>query len=274
MSRAGNVELSADEFERIAVLVKSLTGMNYQHGKETLVRQRLGTRLRELNKNSFHDYIDYVESEKSQQEMVRLLDLLTTNKTSFFRENQHFEFLAKNWIPEMEKKKPSKIRMWSSACSSGQEPYSMAMHLHEKLSKKLLSKVKILATDLSTEILSSARRGVYPESIVNQLDDRRKSTFMKKGQGSPPLYQVKEAVRKMVHFSRLNLIGDWPMNGPFDVIFCRNVMIYFDKETQERLVNRFWSLLPEGGYLLIGHSESLSGTKHPFKYIQPAVWQK
>ena len=174
----------------------------------------------------------------------------------------------------MEKKKPSKIRMWSSACSSGQEPYSMAMHLHEKLSKKLLPKVKILATDLSTEILSSARRGVYPESIVNQLDDRRKNTFMKKGRGSPPLYQVTEAVRKMVHFSRLNLIGDWPMKGPFDVIFCRNVMIYFDKETQERLVNRFWKLLPEGGYLLIGHSESLSGTTHPFKYIQPAVWQK
>ncbi|MBL4636651.1 MAG: protein-glutamate O-methyltransferase [Kofleriaceae bacterium] len=267
-------ELARAEFERIAVMIKSQTGMDYKPGKETLVRQRLANRLQALQKTSYGEYLDFVESESSKKEMTRFIDLLTTNKTSFFRENAHFEFLTEHWIPQVESESPRKLRLWSSACSSGQEPYSIAMHLSDKLSSKMLHRTRILATDLSTDILAKAQRGVYSADVAEELSEVQRSQYLEKSRGSSGNYRVKNTLRSHIHFAQLNLMERWPMRGPFDVIFCRNVMIYFDKPTQERLVNRFYDLLDEGGYLFIGHAESLSGTKHKYNYIKPAVWQK
>lgn len=267
-------QLKPDEFKRIAHLIKSITGMNYEKGKETLVKRRLASRLHALHKNSFSDYLDFVESEQSQKEMVHFIDVLTTNKTSFFRENEHFEFLSEEWIPKMEAASPPNLRLWSAACSSGQEPYSMAIHLTEKLSSTMLSRTRILATDLSTEMISVAKSGVYSDDVTDELSATRRSTFLEKRHGEAGRYRVRDSLRKLIQFQQLNLMGKWPTQGLFDVIFCRNAMIYFDKPTKENLVNRFYKMLAKGGYLLIGHAESLSGSEHPYTYIQPAVWQK
>jgi len=262
------------DFEKISQILYEYSGIRLTTGKEELVRSRLMKRLRALGIDSFRNYLRYIKEDRTSQELRVMIDSLTTNKTSFFREKQHFEYMRSQIIPTL-KNRASGVRLWSAGCSSGEEPYSIAMILQEEWPQIDFSSVRILATDISTRILSKARAGEYEKENLQDVPPSYLSKYFNLGSGNTTkIYRVKDNIKKMVHFARLNLMEEWPMKGPFDVIFCRNVMIYFDGATQARLIQRFRDLLIPGGHLLVGHSESLVANSCGFKYIQPATYIK
>lgn len=266
------IELDDKQFNKVCALVYRLSGIHLRQGKEALVKTRLMKRLRKLNIASFDDYINLIESKAGQSELGMMIDVMTTNKTSFFREQPHFDFLSKAILPGINK---NKIRIWSAACSSGQEAYSIAILLREKMPDVDFLDIRILATDISRRMLEEANEGVYDEDKMEGIAKEILCKYFSKIKSSSIVeYKVKDCVRKMISVASLNLLSNWPMKGPFDVIFCRNVMIYFDRPTQQKLVDRFWNILESGGYLFVGHSEGLSAVKHKFKYVQAAIYRK
>jgi len=273
-----SLELSEPQFNEISDLVKSLCGINLHDGKKELVKARLTKRLRKLNIRSFAEYMDLVRGDTSGAELTNMLDALSTNLTSFFRENEHFEYLANQILPTIVDRSAQtgrRLRIWSAGCSSGEEPYSIAITANEKIPNVQSWDAKILATDISTRVLARAAKGVYDADRIKTVSPQARSRYFECIETRPErLYRVTDSLRTMVHFARLNLMDRWPMQGPFDVIFCRNVMIYFDKATQGKLINRFYDLLAPGGTLFIGHSESLAGVKHQFRYAQPTIYQR
>ncbi len=271
-----DIEIDEKEYNYISTLIHNLCGINLHDGKKELVRARLSKRLRILGLGSFKQYIKYVEDDATKEEFSNMVDALSTNLTSFFREEKHFEFLRDNVIPEWSNNKTNQtIKIWSAGCSSGEELYTIAIVLHEAENLLKKKQVKILATDISSRMLEVARKAGYKKDRITKIPkDIQRKYFLKGDNGFSDHYLVKPVLRDMVTISRLNLLGGWPMKGKFDLIFCRNVMIYFDKPTQETLVNRYWDVLNPGGYLFIGHSESLTGVKHRFKYSQPTIYRK
>jgi chemotaxis protein methyltransferase CheR len=262
------------DFLKISQILYTIAGIRLTAGKEELVRSRLIKRLRALNLNDFHEYLNFVKQERTSQELHLMIDLLTTNKTSFFRENQHFEYMRNHILPNL-KKAGEGMRIWSAGCSSGEEPYSIAMLMLEEWPQQHCHNVRILATDISDRILTKARAGEYEKENLQDVPARYISKYFKMiSTASSKTYAVHDGVKKMIRFGRLNLMREWPMKGIFDVIFCRNVMIYFDSETQLRLVQRFRDFLAPGGHLLIGHSESLVKNSGGLKYVQPATYRK
>ncbi len=263
-------------FDRISALMYEISGVNLTDGKRELVRARIGKRLKATGWDTYGEYVDFVESQEGREELARMVDALTTNKTSFFRELPHFEYLRDTVLPHFANpRKP--LRIWSAGCSSGEEPYSVAILLRQVFQDLPRRDVRILATDLSQEMLARARKGVFDEQQTEGLPAKLRARFFQPVHGSASgtvRYRVQEEVRDMVKLAPLNLVGPWPMKGPFDVILCRNVMIYFDRATRERLVQRFTQLLPPGGHLMVGHSESLNGLAHDLQYVQPAVYRK
>jgi len=266
-----SLELTEKQFRKVSHIVYHLCGINLKDGKQALVRARLMKRLRALRLPDFDTYLRYVESRNGHQELSFLIDVITTNKTSFFREPEHFNYLRDNILPKLTNRR---LRFWTAACSSGEEPFSLGILLREYLSDIDFRDVKILATDISTKMLEKARTSVYGEEEVRHLPPLLLQKYFTRVREPPRSWQVKNDVRAIVRLARLNLMDTWPMKGPFDVIFCRNVMIYFDKPTQETLINRFWDFLGPGGYLFVGHSEGLSAISHKFRYIRPAVYRK
>ena len=265
-------DLSDRQFEKVSNIVYRECGITLKCGKEALVRARLTKRLRALKMEKFSEYFRYLESDSGREELGLMIDVMTTNKTSFFRERAHFDFLGETVLPTLSGRR---LRFWSAACSSGEEPFSLAMFLLEMMPGLGSQDVKILATDISPTILEKAGRATYEEGMLLGLPSTFiRKYFVKVGNRNSRTYQVSGDVRKMVKIARLNLLDPWPMKGPFTVIFCRNVMIYFDRQTQQRLVNRFWEILEPGGYLFVGHSEGMSGIKHKFRYVQPATYVK
>jgi chemotaxis protein methyltransferase CheR len=201
-----------------------------------------------------------------------MVDVLTTNKTNFFRESEHLDYLRNEIITGLGKEQ---IRIWSAGCSSGEEPYSIAITLCEAVPDIGKRDIKILATDISDRMMGQARQGLYDEETLKGMSLQLKHRYFEHAEaGISHRYRVVPQLQSMVRFAKLNLMEEWPMRGLFDVIFCRNVMIYFDKPTQEKLVKRFWSQLRAGGYLMVGHSESLTFMAHDYRYIKPAVYQK
>ena len=263
-------QMTTKQFEHLCRKVYDLCGINLKTGKEQLVHSRLSKRLFALKLDSFEEYFNLVESDPKGLELVWMIDSLTTNKTSFYREVQHFDFLRGEIIPQLKKKT---LRIWSAACSSGEEPYSIAILLREELPNFKTWDVKILATDISTRVLQKASEGVYDDEILKPVPAAWRQKYFAPEPGVKAS-RIAPSIREMVRFARLNLMEKFPMKGPFDIIFCRNVMIYFDKPTQEKLVQRYYDILAPGGYLMVGHSESLTGAAHSFKYIQPATYQK
>ncbi len=268
-----SVNLTDRQFDRISRMVQDLSGIHLHAKKKTLVQTRLAKRLRALGIAGFEEYLALVESPRGSRELGAMIDVLTTNKTSFFREETHFDFLRKTVVPGLTN---TRIRFWIAACSSGQEAISAAIVLREALAAPDARDVRILATDISSRVLEKASRGVYTENEMEGLDTARRAAWFS------PLdvrdgvrrHRVKPQVANMIHYARLNLMDRWPMKGPFDVIFCRNVMIYFERATQQRLIDRFWHYLGTGGYLFVGHSEGLSGITHRLKYVCPATYMK
>jgi chemotaxis protein methyltransferase CheR len=264
--------LDRRQFHRISDLVYRASGIHLAAGKEALVRSRLMKRLRTLGIERVEEYLALIDSAEGASEVACLIDVMTTNKTSFFREVEHFHYLRDRILPGVT---AARVRFWSAACSSGEEPYSLAMLICEHLPGGEARDVRILATDISRRMLEKARGAFYPESAAAPLRRTAYGKYLLPAtRGGEKGWMVAPAVRGRVHFAHLNLMEPWPMKGPFQVIFCRNAMIYFDRPTQQELVNRFWDFLEPGGHLFVGHSEGLSGIRHPFRYVRPAVYQK
>ncbi len=271
-------ELTDIDFEKISRLVYEQSGINLHKDKKELVKARLGKRLREGKFGSFRDYYRYVTTKKGVNELVAMIDSISTNLTSFFREENHFHKL-REVVPEMMKAAGNgrcvpNLRLWSAGCSTGEEPYSLAITLKEAIKNRNCN-LKILATDISTRTLRTAVDGVYPKEKTKKIPPLLLRKYFQIGQGRwDRYYRVKKDLKDSVEFMKFNLMEIPAFNDSFDIIFCRNVMIYFDKETQDSLVNRFYECLKEKGYLFVGHSESLTGLAHQFKYIEPSVYRK
>jgi chemotaxis protein methyltransferase CheR len=230
-----------------------------------------------LGLKDFGEYLDVVRSDASGGELTSMLDALCTNLTGFFREPAHFAYLAEHVVPACAKRSTSnrRLRIWSAGCSTGEEPYSIAMAALGAAIDPSGWDIGVLATDLSTKALLTAKKGVYSADRVEAVPAYLRARCFDLVQRRPEkLYRVGQEVRDLIHFARMNLTGPWPMEGPFDVIFCRNVMIYFEPETERQLVERFWQLLAPGGLLMIGHSESLATLRDRFRYVQPTVYRK
>lgn len=264
-------ELTPTQFARITGMLYDHSGIRMREGKEGLVRARLAKRLRALNLSDYDAYLSYVEKEPDRTEFAEMIDVLTTNKTSFLRESSHFDFLRDEVFPTLS----GPVRLWSAGCSSGEEPYTLAMLMQETFENAAARDVRVLATDISHRVLATAKAGSYSAEIMADVPAAwLKRYWTRRTDGGRDVYEASAALRKLVHFAKLNLMEKWPMQGPFDAILCRNVMIYFDKGTQQKLVERYHALLKPGGYLFVGHSESLTGLAHRFKYVQPAVYVK
>lgn len=265
-------ELSSEQFGRVAALLYDHCGIAMRPGKEGLVRARLAKRMRKLSIPDFASYLDLVGDGASNPEFGEMVDALTTNKTSFLREHAHFDFLRDHVLPTL----GDNVRVWSAGCSSGEEAYTLGMILLDANMLHPDRDTRILATDISQRMLTAARAGVYSSEIMSDVpaDWQRRYWTRVPSSDETGAYSATPALRESVRFAPLNLMDHWPMRGPFDAIFCRNVMIYFDKQTQQRLVERFWALLRPGGFLFVGHSESLTGTSHRFRYVQPAVYER
>jgi len=271
--------LKDSEFEKFSRYVYDKCGINLHDGKKELVKARLGKILRQRDFRSFSQYYDYVVNDKSGNELILLLDSISTNLTYFFREPQHFDFLRSKALPEIIKMKMSSrnncLRFWSAGCSSGEEAYSIAIAVSEIFNNREDWQTKILATDLSTKVLATAHNGEKKKKKIESIPYELRRRYFQKGDNRwKGYFRVKQEVRKKISFERLNFMEEFYFNVPFDVIFCRNVMIYFDNPTKEALIGKFFQNLSNGGYLFAGHAESLTGLKHPFKYIQPSVYQR
>jgi chemotaxis protein methyltransferase CheR len=226
-----------------------------------------------LGLDAFGPYVERVTSGADPAETAAMLDALTTNKTSWWRERQHFDLLEQ-LAPQLLDERKS-LTVWSAGCSTGEEPHTIAMVLAMTLGERAAANTRVLATDLSTRVLEKAKAGRYDADEMDGVPSTALTKYFTKGRdGQRETCEVVPAIRRTINFAQLNLMGPWPMKGPFDVIFCRNVMIYFDKPTQGRLIERYWELLRPGGYLFIGHSESLTGLTHRFTYQAPAVYRK
>jgi len=243
-----------------------------REGKEGLVRARLVKRLRQLGLTDFGEYLEFIDRDASRGEFLEMVDALTTNKTNFFREPSHFEFLESEILPAM----TGAVRIWSAGCSTGEEPYTLAMLLNDNVPNATQRDIRILATDISHRVLGAARAGMFAEEAMAGVPVEMLGKYWVRRTAADRrvTFEAVPSLRRLIHFARLNLMEYWPMQGPFDFIMCRNVMIYFDKETQQRLVERLWAMLRPGGYLFVGHSESLTGLTHRFRYVRPAIYTK
>lgn len=273
-------DLTRKEYERIRKLVYAKSGINLGDQKMQLVRARLGKRVRQGGFRTFDAYLHHVESDPTGEELCNLLDAISTNTTHLFREMRHFVLLreiVKGWADSREWRSQHKtLRIWSAGCSSGEEPYSIAMLVHDALGNPPVVPIKILATDLSTQVLSRAQLGIYDAHRVGTVPaDLRHRYFQKVIHDDQACLQVIPEVRRLITFARFNLMmTTFPFRNGFNVVFCRNVMIYFDRPTQTALVNRIAQTLHPGGYLMIGHSESLNGIQHPLSYVEPTVYRR
>lgn len=269
-------EFTDRDFSFLRDLVGEHTGISLGDHKRQLVYGRLTRRLRQLHIASFSEYCTYVE-QNTDDEISEIVNAITTNLTSFFRENHHFEHLAGTALPDRMALNSSsrRLRIWSAGCSTGEEPYSIAMTLRDSVPELASWDARILATDIDSNVLERASSGVYPDERVRDMDDKRAKRWFRKGAGANAgKVRVDERLQSLINFRQLNLMETWPMRGPFDVIFCRNVVIYFDKPTQKELFNRYADLLAPNGYLYVGHSETLHKICDRFKLIGRTIYQK
>lgn len=272
----GELALSDREFGRVKARVYAEAGISLSDAKRTLVVSRLSKIVRALELPSIDSYLDHLERSGSAADGQAFINALTTNLTRFYREDHHFEHLIGYVRGLMERggrstgaQKP-RLRLWSAGCSTGQEPYTMALCLLDALPELRRWDFRILATDIDTAVIEKASIGVYSEAELNGLSSQRARLLERPGDGT---IRVPMAARAVVTFKPLNLMVDWPMRGPFDAIFCRNVAIYFDKQTQAALFNRLGKLLAPGGFLYIGHSENLGTSAAGFKLVGKTIYQ-
>ena len=263
------------EFEQLSAFIKANYGIYLKHEKTTLVIGRLQNVLIQNGFKSFSEYYNYLIHDKTGTAVSTLLDKITTNHTFFMREADHFTYFGEVVLPYMIQNNSERdLRIWCAGCSSGEEPYTLAMIVDEFLGKdKLFWDAKILATDISNKVLEEAKKGIYSTKEMDTLPNKWKLSYVTKQDSERSVFNDK--LRNEVIFRKFNLMENvFPFKKKFHVIFCRNVMIYFDEKTKNTLVNKYYDLLVPGGYLFIGHSESLNREETRFKYVQPAVYRK
>ncbi|HEY4198997.1 MAG TPA: protein-glutamate O-methyltransferase [Devosiaceae bacterium] len=273
----GEFPLSEREFKRIQARVYAVAGISLSEAKRTLVVSRLSKTVRTLGLTSFDDYVDYLEHQGSAADGQNFVNALTTNLTRFFREDHHFAHLSSH-VRELIARRPRvgpdgkpRLRIWSAGCSTGQEPYTIALSLLSEFPELRRWDFRILATDIDTNVVAKAATGLYPDNELSGLTPARAALFEKAGAG---MIGIPAAARELVSFKQLNLIADgWPMRGPFDAVFCRNVAIYFDKPTQGRVFARLGAMLAPEGFLYIGHSENLGTGAEGFRLVGKTIYQ-
>ena len=266
--------MSPPDLSAFQKILYEKSGIVLPNSKQALVESRVTRRLRALNMDSFGMYLKFLQEDQSGEEMVQLIDVISTNITKFFREPDHFELLdstLEKWADQGMKH----CRIWSAACSTGEEPYTMAMTVHKHVLKNRMD-LKILATDISTRVLAHAQAGVYDQDRLVTVPDPLKIKYFRPQAGSgAERYAVSDQLKKMIMFHRLNFtVFPYPIKGMFDVIFCRNAMIYFDRNLRTKMVTEFARLLKPGGYLLVGHSETLIGIENTYETVRPSVYRR
>ncbi len=276
MAEGREFEFSDENFERVRQFVSENTGIVLTDKKKDMVYGRLSKRVRKGGFGSFDAFCNALESGDAEEQDF-MINAITTNLTAFFRENHHFEYLAETLIPELVEKKGQnkRLRIWSAGCSTGEEPYSIAMILKEYLPDFDEWDVKILATDLDANVVAHGKAGIYREDRITGLPDERIKRWFRRGRGEQSdRVKVSSELQQMISFKRLNLLHEWPMNGPFDLMFCRNVVIYFDKETQKGLFDRYADILAPDAHMFIGHSETLYKVTTRFDSLGHTIYQK
>lgn len=269
----GEFVFTEADFKKIAAMVHGQAGIVLTEGKANLVYSRLAKRLRLIGLRTFREYCELIESDDGKDERQAMIAAMTTNVTRFFREPHHFEYLKNQVLPKLVERarKGGRVRLWSAACSSGEEPYSIAMTLLDLLPEAPKLDVRILATDIDTNMLAKGRNGVYGGTALSSIPTQYHKFLNKTRQSED--FQVGETAMSLVRFNELNLLGSWPMRGKFDTIFCRNVMIYFDEDTQNRIWSKFAESLMPHGSLCIGHSERIMLDTLPFELVAQTTYR-
>jgi chemotaxis protein methyltransferase CheR len=266
--------LTSEEFASFRALVYKHAGIALAPGKRYLVQARLTRRLRDLGLSTFAEYRHHLETDPNGGELTRFINAMTTNKTDFWREPHHFTHLAKH----LKAREPAerRLRFWSAACSTGEEPYTLAMTLLETLDAPTAWDIRILASDIDTDVLTHAQAGVYREDQLGAEGRARLSRFFLRGKGAQAgTVRVKDPVRALITFRRINFLDEpWPIRARFDAIFCRNVLIYFDRSTQQRVLGRLVEHMKEDGILFLGHSETAHGLVTTLRPVGPTIYQR
>ena len=273
-----HASLTTRDFSRLSSFIYDTCGIKMPEVKKTMLESRLQKRLRALGMRSFSQYCDYLFSSTGmEQELVQMLDMVTTNKTDFFREPDHFDYLTQKVLPDWCARHPgARLSIWSAGCSSGEEPYTLAMVLSEFALSYPGFDFQILATDISTRVLEKAKSAIYPEALVEPVPlSLKKKYLLRSKDRSSGVVRIVPQLRDKVRFRRLNFMDeDFGMREQLDIIFCRNVIIYFDRPTQERLLQRFHRQMKSGAFIFMGHSETLSGLNVPLTSVFPTVYRK
>lgn len=272
----GMCRISDSEFAWLRDLIHAHTGIALSQHKRALLCSRLGKRLRHHGLHRFADYYHLLtENDPGGAELVEMVNAITTNKTDFFREPHHFRFLETHLYPRARQRRPTYLRLWSAGTASGEEAYTLAMTLRAAFPAESGADIRILATDIDTHVLEHAAHGVYTEEQAARIPPALLHRYFRRGLGANAGHvKTKPELQKLIRFRHLNLMDDpWPMHGPFDAIFCRNVIIYFDRDTQRQLIARFVRLLRPGGYLVLGHSESIHDPGAGLLHVGQSVYQ-
>ncbi len=278
-SRTGSAGLSERDFARLSAFIERHCGIRMPIAKKTLLESRLSGRVRELGMKGFSEYCDHVLGGHSAEELVHMVDKVTTNKTDFFREPQHFEVLVRQALPALAERHGAgdrrELRVWSAGCSTGEEPYTLAMVLSEVAAPGPKLRFQVLATDLSTRVLRHAQAALYQESQVQPVPLELRRKYLLRSMTDAEVVRVGPRLRSLVRFRQVNLLDhDYGIRPPVDVIFCRNVFIYFERKTQQDILRRFGQSLAPGGFLFLGHSETINGLDVPFDQVAPTVYRR
>ena len=278
ISKIFDAKLTDSQFERLSKFIHTEYGIKMPPAKKIMLQSRLQKRLRELRIDSFKDYVEYVFSKNGHTEIIHMMDVVSTNKTDFFREPTHFDFLQQIVLPDFVNNPRSNknIKIWSAGSSSGEEAYTIAIVLSEFLKNYPGFDFSIFGSDISTRILQTASDGIYSESRVTMMPYELKRKYLLKSKDNvKKLVRISEKLRSKVKFSRINFMdATYPVSETFDIIFCRNVLIYFDRETQESVINKLCKHLKPQGYFFLGHSESITGISVPLDHIKPTIFRK
>lgn len=270
-----NLEISQDEYTKISTYIKNNYGISLSEKKRIFIISRLGNIIKTNGFNNINDYFDHIQKDKTGNLVIEMINKLTTNYTYFYREEKHFEYMKNIVLPSLIKKEAlsKDMRIWSAGCSTGEEPYTLQMIIKDVLREGYTSwNTDILATDISTNALDKAQEGVYSNEALDKMLPEWKDKYFKRVDDDNSI--VTKEIKNRIIFKRFNLMDSFPFKKRLHVIFCRNVMIYFDAETKNRLVNKFYEVLEPGGYLFVGHAESIDRNASRYNYIQPAVYRK
>ena len=278
MTRIIEQKLSTADFIKITTFVRNYSGIQLLDRKKLMVEGRLRKRLRQLNIQTYKEYTNLVLSKEGKDEVINLIDVITTNKTDFFREQVHFDYLVKTILPKLIKLgvgRSRPLRIWSAGCSSGEEPYSIAMLLNEWNETHPPIDFEIIATDISISVLEKAKKALYTEREVEPIPIHLRKKYLKRSLSDPNIVKIAESVTNKISFGLLNFNNKaYLLPAQMDIIFCRNVLIYFDKTSQQTIINKFCILLVADGYIFLGHSESINGLKLPLDLIGQTIYEK